>query len=229
MPLEYCCFISYPHGQDNVLQPLMKEFLEGLRAEIYAQTRKRLWIDFECLQGGDRWNDKLGSDLCKSVCMIVVYTPLYFDPENAFCGREYKAMEILEEKRLKLLPPQNLRNHGLIIPIVLRGEKRLPSVIKSHQYYSFNDIELADPQVKVRQKYSAEIKKIAEYIVERCFEFEGLIVDPCSDCDQFVLPSESETKAYLKNIWGLSASLTQPNAAATQSPTDPFPGRAIAG
>jgi hypothetical protein len=225
MPLEYCCFISYPHGQDNVLQPLMKEFLEGLRSEVYAQTRKRVWIDFECLQGGDRWSDKLGSELCKSVCMIVVYTPLYFDQENAFCGREYRAMELLEEKRLKLLPPQN-RNHGLIIPIVLRGEKRLPSVIKSHQYYSFNDIELADPQVKIRQKYSAEIKKIAEYILDRCYEFDGLKVDPCTECDQFVLPSENETRAYLQTISGLSVSLTPLNAPAPNTPPDPFPGRA---
>jgi TIR domain-containing protein len=226
MPLEYCCFISYPHGQQNVLKPLMTEFLEGLRSEVYAQTKKKLWIDFECLQGGDRWSDKLASELCKSVCMIVVYTPLYFDPENAFCGREYKAMEMLEEKRLKLLPARSDRNHGLIIPIVLRGEKRLPSVIKSHQYYSFNDIELADPQVKIRQKYSAEIRKIADYIIDRCYEFEGLQDDPCKECDEYVLPSETETKAYLQTILGLSVSVTQLNAPASKNPTDPFPGRA---
>ena len=224
MPIEYCCFISYPHGQGNVLQPLMKEFLEGLRAEVSAQTRKRIWIDFECLEGGDRWNDKLAIDLCKSVCMIVVYTPLYFDPENAFCAREYSAMEMLEEKRLRLLASAS-RNHGLIIPIVLRGEKRLPSVIKSHQYYKFDDLDLADPQVKIRQRYAREINRIAEYIIDRCYEFDSIGSDPCTECDTFALPNHDETRAYIQKVLDLRVG-PDPLKTSSGAPTDPFPGRA---
>jgi TIR domain-containing protein len=224
MPIEYCCFISYPHGQGNVLQPLMKEFLDGLRAEVSAQTRKRIWIDFECLQGGDRWNDQLATDLCRSICMIVVYTPLYFDSDNAFCAREYSAMELLEEKRLRLLASAN-RTHGLIIPIVLRGEKRLPAVIRSHQYYRFDDLDLADPQVKIRQRYSREIKEIAEYIIDRCYEFDSAGSDPCVECDNFTLPTHDETKAYIEKVLGLKANLDPPKPSSSV-PTDPFPGRA---
>ncbi|MFY9608644.1 MAG: toll/interleukin-1 receptor domain-containing protein [Blastocatellia bacterium] len=223
MPIEYCCFISYPHGQDNVLKPLMKEFFDGLRAEVYAQTRKRIWIDFECLQEGDRWNDKLATDLCKSICMVVVYTPLYFDAENAFCAREYSAMELLEEKRLRLLASAS-RTHGLIIPIVLRGEKRLPSVIKRHQYYKFDDLDLADPQVKVRQRYASEIHKIAEYIIDRCYEFDRMGSDPCTECDTFTLPSHAETKAYIERVLDIRVSLDLETS--LNEPTDPFPGRA---
>ncbi len=38
MPLEYCSFISYPHGQDNVMRPFVEDFEKGLSIEINSQN-----------------------------------------------------------------------------------------------------------------------------------------------------------------------------------------------
>lgn len=213
MPLLYSCFISYPHGQDNVLQPFVEDFAKGLKNEIYAQTRKEVWTDFSRLQGGHLLNEKLAPDLCKSVCMIVLYTPLYFDVEHTYCAREYRAMELLEEKRLRFLKERVNKGNGLIIPIILRGEKRFPRVIKDkRQYYRFDDIDLADPEIKIRRRYAPQIREISEYIVEWCARLDALPPDACGDCDDFLLPNELEARKYVENVLGHHSPM-------------PFPGR----
>src|SRR5688572_26629049 len=115
MPYEYCCFISYPHGQNNVLVPLIKKIVEALEKEIGTQIRQEVWLDSKFLQGGHIIQDEIGARLCKSACMILFYTPLYFDSEHLYCARELKAMQYLEERRLKLLKE---KGNGLIIPVI---------------------------------------------------------------------------------------------------------------
>jgi len=53
MAFEYCCFISYPHGQDEVLVSIVDDFVQGLKREIGAQDRRPLWFD-QVLTGGRR-------------------------------------------------------------------------------------------------------------------------------------------------------------------------------
>ena len=51
MAFEFCCFISYPHGQENVLVPIVDDFIEGLKRDIGALDRRPLWFD-QVLTGG---------------------------------------------------------------------------------------------------------------------------------------------------------------------------------
>ena len=75
-----------------------------------------------------RLDEEIGPDLCKSACMILIYTPLYFDTEHIYCARELKAMqESGSTAPLRLIGD---KGKGLIIPIVLRGEKTLPKGLK---------------------------------------------------------------------------------------------------
>src|SRR5215813_7841987 len=120
MPYDYCCFVSYPHGQKDVLVPLVSKIVEALQKEIGSQLRQEIWLDRNFLQGGNRLDPAIGSNLCKSACMIFVYTPLYFDSEHIYCAQEFKAMQDLEQQRLESL---KAKENGLIIPIILRGEK----------------------------------------------------------------------------------------------------------
>src|ERR1700743_854624 len=139
MAYDYCCFISYPHGQDNVLVPFVEDFVSGLELEIKAITRKKVWTDYNFLKGGNRLDEEVGPGICKSVCMILLYTPLYFDCDHTYCAREFKAMQDLETKRMAVLAD---KGKGLIIPIVLRGEKRFPKALSEKRlYYKFTDIE----------------------------------------------------------------------------------------
>jgi len=198
MAFEYCCFISYPHGQQDVLVPFVQDLVDGLKTEIHAQSRKKIWIDYDFLEGGDRLDATVGRDLCKSACMILIYTPLYFDREHTYCARELQGMQKLEERRLALL---NDPGEGLIIPIVLRGEKRFPEALKKKRiFYRFTDIEFNNPEDIIRHKYSAQIKEIAEYIIDRCETLDEVADKLLSDCHGFNLPTEEDAKMFVETV-----------------------------
>ena len=196
MPYEYCCFVSYPHGQNNVLVPLVQKIVEALEKEIGAQIRKRVWLDSNFLQGGNIINSEIGSKLCKSACMILFYTPLYFDREHLYCAQELKAMQDLEEQRLKLLKE---KGNGLIIPIILRGEKKYPLSTR-YKYYKFTDIEMNDPIEQIPLKYAKEIRSIAEYIIERYEELDAVAHLLPSNCNEYSLPSEDDAQRFVENV-----------------------------
>lgn len=196
MAFEYCCFISYPHGQEDVLVPIVDDFVTGLKKEIGAQDRRPLWFD-QVLTGGRRIDEAIGAGICKSACMIMLYTPLYFDEEHVYCARELKAMQDLEQERLALL---NDKSYGLIIPVILRGEKRFPEAMKKGKFYDFTQFLFNSPSDKIREKYAAQIKEIAAYILDRCDSLEAAEKDPEHNCDLYPLPSVAEAKAFVENV-----------------------------
>ncbi len=215
MAFDFCCFISYPHGQDDVLVPFVKDFVEGLSKEVKSQSRTPIWIDYQYLKGGSRIDGKIAPSLCKSACMIVFYTPLYFDAEHTYCARELRAMEKLEEARLAHLKD---KGDGLIITVILRGAKKFPKALEAkRKYYRFDDIDLSDPADKIQVRYASKIREIAEYILERYDSLVEVAGDIKQDCDQFCLPSEEETREYIAKLLGRKEKPV---------PADPFPGGA---
>jgi len=198
MAFEYCCFISYPHGQDDVLVPIVKDFVEALKQEVGAQERRPPWFD-QTLTGGKWVDEAIGAGLCKSACMIMLYTPLYFDEEHVYCAQELKAMQDLETERLKFLRDKTT---SLIIPVILRGEKRFPEVMKKRHCYDFTQFLFNSPSEKISQKYAAQIKEIAAYVADRCYSLELEVNDPGHDCNQYPLPSVEAAKAFVKNVLG---------------------------
>lgn len=197
MSFEFSCFISYPHGQKNVLVPFINDFVDGLEKEIYAQTSKTVFVD-KFLEGGDWLDEKIGPNLCRSACMILFYTPLYFATEHIYCARELKAMQDLEEKRLKLLGD---KGKGLIIPIVLRGEKKFPNALRNKRlYYNFTAIEFNNPSDILQVKYSKEIKEIAQYIVDRCDQLDEIFHQLSHNCSAFRLPDDDEARQFVETV-----------------------------
>ncbi len=116
-------------------------------------------------------------------------------------------MEILEEERRKKLEDKIERDLGLIIPVILRGPDKFPSAIKAkRQHYQFDEIDLADPEVKIRSRYASQIRMIAKYIIN-CYEkldelSDHMNVDLCSSCNEFILPSDDDVKDYVEGILG---------------------------
>ena len=102
---EWACFISYRYGDDELTQSFIKELHRALKSYINANFvgKLKVYWDENRLQGGDLIDQELATNLCKSVCMILVYTPFYFDKDHRYCSREYKAMEILEQQRSKAI------------------------------------------------------------------------------------------------------------------------------
>lgn len=114
MPFQYACFISYRHGQRKLAERIINDLYETLSGELELLRDEQVFLDRERLRGGYFYNEALAEALCHSACMIVVFTPTYFSRNHTYCAREYKAMEELEKKRLRLLSGSVHKNRGLI-------------------------------------------------------------------------------------------------------------------
>jgi hypothetical protein len=217
MPVKYACFISYRHSrvsERSLLKRVTDYLYKALCSEIEALTSKQVAIDLERLKGGQFYNEQIASDLCKSACLIVVYSPTYFDHENTYCAREYLAMEDLEVERRKLFKDPDLRNYGVIIPIVFRGFDYLPEGIKSKRLcFDFKEFDEYETDRELGRRYGKQIRMIADYVVKCCNTFEAVADDICVGCEEFDLPSEERVRPWLTELKS-----TRPARA-------PFPGR----
>ena len=200
MPVKYACFISYRHSRvsDRSLLKRVTDYLyRSLRSEIEALNTKGVAIDVDRLKGGDFYNKQIANDLCQSACMIVVYVPTYFDRDHTYCAREYRAMERLEEERLKLLDPV-LRKHGLIIPIVFRGFDHVPDEIKRNRLcYNFSEFDEYESHRETHRRFGKFIREIAAYVVKCAETLDEVAEDVCIECDEFALPSEAQIRSWL--------------------------------
>jgi hypothetical protein len=197
MPFQHSCFVSYRHTQVDIVQELVK----SLKTELSRWVDLDVYIDKERLKGGDFYNAELAKALCESVCLIVVYTPTYFSSKNTYCAREFKAMETLEKQRLEKLDLIGGDKHGLIIPIVYRGDKKLPDDIKSKRHcHFFEEFQISGHDTLDNPEYAQKIKEIAEYIEERCEELSSVEDEVCRPCEAFSIPSEEEIRDWLISV-----------------------------
>jgi hypothetical protein len=215
MSFEYACFISYRHHEQSLLaEKFISDLSSALRNELALMIEEDLYLDRERMRGGTFFNPSLARALCKSVCMIVIYTPTYFSKTHPYCAREYRAMEHLEQLRLAKLDRTFSRECGLIIPIVLRGEASLPEDIRANRhYYSFERFSLTSREIAKNKQFEQMVRDIASVIHARKQMFDALGEDLTCDCDEFNFPSNEDISPWLE---------------AVSAPANPFPFRANA-
>ena len=201
MPFTNVCFISYRHGGQEHSRKLIESFYQTLAGQLDLYIPgSRVYLDARRLRGGDFFDQELASQLCRSVCMILLFNPFYFDLSNPYCAREYRAMVGLEQQRLGLLPQGAAQRKSLIIPVVIRGEESLPEELKRHrQYYSFAKTLLGPADFRQR-RCMEHIFKIAGDIFDRYQMFRSAGIDPCSQCDTFQFPTELEIRDWLTEV-----------------------------
>jgi hypothetical protein len=189
MPISHSCFISYRHGQHELMMRFVEQLHEALASELEALTDLKIYRDTLRLQGGDFYNAALARSLCESVCMVMIFTPTYFSPEHRYCAREFAAMSALEKSR-----PHVGTEHGLIIPVVLRGFDELPVIIRSNrQVYRFERYSVSGPKLIRNRRFDAEIQRMAQYIAARVHELR----DDAFDCSGFDIPGEGDVNELL--------------------------------
>ena len=199
MPLRNACFVSYQHGQYDLMKEFIADFSVALRAELEPMLGSQgMYLDQDRLQGGDLFNEALARNLFESATMIMVYTPTYFHRERTYCAREYKAMEILERQRLGRLGFPVDRNHGLIVPVVLRGARHLPEEVRRcRQYYDFEGFQLGGRRLSRHARFAPAIRGIAGYIYDRYCEQSTLPEELFEGAEQFCLPDEGAIRSLL--------------------------------
>lgn len=198
MDFEFSCFISYRGGEQEFTKNLMEDLSKALSSELELLLDEGVYYDKARLEGGNKIDPTLAKSLCRSLCMVVVFTSGYFSKTRPYCAREYLAMERLEEARQKLLVD---KSNGLIIPIIVRDKEDFPpSIRRKRNYYDFTKLLPDDDRgLSKPHDYGLVIMKIAGYIKQRYRELKELD-DPCAPCTEFRLPDQEDAVEWIEAL-----------------------------
>jgi hypothetical protein len=178
---EYGCFISYVHAREELMREFMASLVPALKGELEPLVRNGVYLDNDRLATGTKHEHALGRVLCASACWVLIYVPQYL--EHDYCMREFRAMQILEERRRRALGHRLPREKGMILPIVLRGDKaELPEQITSSMYLEFTQYTVASPKINVNESSMNEIRELASYVKE-IFKLGAHLSEDCSEFD----------------------------------------------
>jgi hypothetical protein len=186
MCIKWACFISYPHAQGDLVKNFTKQLRTALENEIGTCFPKGVgvYMDELRLEPGFDWHQALTMAICESVCMIVVFVPVY--EEKIYCLREFAAMEHIEEKRKKKLGGKYDATRRMILPIILRGDPDdLPLKISDIHYSDFSQFTLATLNITTNVEYTETIRKITAGIFRLYRDIRYLK----HDCSSFRAPS----------------------------------------
>src|SRR6187402_1143566 len=172
MAIRYACFVSYVHGNGQLLQSFKEAVTNALRDELEAFFDE-LWIDKEMLDvPGQDLESTLAQAICQSVCVVVLFVPKYSSRE--WCMRELATALRIEKERLAQLKSTNLRQ-SLVIPIMLRGEEDdLPAELRSKLWGDFRAFSLRNPDVVKDEQQYKTIQDIAKHIYKVYKQMEDL-------------------------------------------------------
>ncbi len=191
---QHACFISY-RNKDKLLNEFAQQIFEALKSELdtYFEEDTPIFFDKEELQGGHILHAKINGAICRSVCMIVIFTSNYLSKKKWFCALELYGMLQCEAARMEVMKIKK-PEYSLIIPIVLRSPEYLPNILTKRLYYDFSKFTLMEADIIANENYVNKIKEIAAYIHESYQEMKDFENDICTACEQFALP-DTETAA----------------------------------
>jgi hypothetical protein len=193
------CFVSYRHTDDPDAHAFVKAFVRQLKKQLkWWLPNAPIFFDEDGLKVGDRFNDELAFQLCRSACMVMFFSPLHFDVLHPYCALEYQAMLLLEEKRLGAAE-EDLRNKGLIFPVVFRGLDCLPREISGSRGYENFDHIVVESDFEQRD-CQQRLMEIARQIYSRYVALSNAGVFDTMDCRQFRFPNKGQIQIWLNEV-----------------------------
>ena len=187
----YHCFISWPHTKSTDVSDCarnVKKLIEEYLA--ISVPNPRVFLDETGIPGGAEWQETLRHVLCKSVTMIAICAPIYYDPSHKWCGLEWAAMDMLSQKRLV---GERVK---AVIPIIIRirEDEPLPDAISRLQYFDFSSITTVGKRYYKTSECRENIKKIVNCIDDIASLLARRQVS--ADCENFEIPPESAFAGY---------------------------------
>ena len=187
MGYNHACFISYkrPPKKKDVggLAPAKPpkphfwlQFAEEFQRQLepYLNTTVRSFRD-EQLQPGSNYPSDLSVNLCRSVCMVALVVPEYF--ESPWCTAEWNAMAAFEAKRL------GQGKHGLIIPVTCVGD---PDTLRP-LFGPRQDVDLRNIVNPIKQLSSIRSLTKIKAIADTVNKLAKTVPAPDIECDNFSL------------------------------------------
>jgi hypothetical protein len=186
MDYDYACFISYkrpptPSYPPGVIPRKPTKHIWLQLAETFEQkldqflnTNVRIFRD-EMLQPGVEYPKHISKSLCRSMCMVALVVPEYF--ESKWCRAEWAAMETFELGRL------GKEKQELIIPVVCVGDiDNLKAFFGTRQGVDLRNIVSPSKQLNTLEN----LRKIAS-IASTINALANRLPPPDIDCDNYSL------------------------------------------
>jgi hypothetical protein len=193
------CFVSYRHTDDADAHAFVKAFVRQLRKQLmWWLPHAPVYFDEEGLKIGDRFSDELAFQLCSSACMVMFFSPLHFDVRYPYCALEYHAMLDLERRRLRL-GAADLRNRGLIFPVIFRGVECLPAEISDSRQFENFDYVIVESDFELRESQQ-RLKGLAHGIFQRYQALNNAGVFDSAECNQFRFPERAAIQGWLNSV-----------------------------
>lgn len=195
MPFRYSCFISYRRSGQTIVDRFVRDLREALSVELAPLLDLEVFDDTRSISGGEPWEEAIAEALCRSVVMIVVFTPTYLSESHTHGARELQAMLRLEAQRLQAVGHAGQK--GMIIPVVLRGPDLLPNELRERQGYNFDRFMTGDTKIYRSPGFHRSMREMASFIYEWHEVLRAAPDDLCADCNQFRLPSAEDVRPWL--------------------------------
>jgi hypothetical protein len=199
MTFEWCCFISHRLAKGTLAVGILADFREALANELELQLDEKVYVSEGELKAGDFLDPALEQALCRSACMVLLFTGKYFSKTHLYCAREFLAMKKLEESRLMELNVTGGKEHGLIIPVVLRDLDHLPKQLRKRMWCDFQEFQQAEEGIAKPKAYFEEIRKLGAYIAARCRELSAIPEDDDA-CRSFHFPDDDEVRQFILEL-----------------------------
>ena len=197
MSFTNACFISYRHA--GAASEIVRRLCSTLSEQLaLLSANYPVYVDTKRLLPGDYLDDELAEQLCRSTCMVLLFTPEYFDLEHPYCAREYAGMQKIEETRRDALPAA-YRNKSLVIPVVIRGEKHVPDELKPKLCASLDDVLLIASDVR-KKAVVRRVRQVAEAVFERITAMRQAGGNLTQNCSQFRFPTTQEIDPWLRTV-----------------------------
>jgi TIR domain len=220
MSFQHACFISYRNGDredkgkdprrqdiEDTINAFARDLRDELQRELLTQVNPRKCLvfldqDSDCLKPGDHLMSTLGQAVCKSVCMIVIFTRHYLDHKHLVCAAELEGMLRRLNHRCETLGLPAEQSNTWIATAVFRESERVPHILKEHLYYDFTGYVNSSQPLRDNPTYRKYIKNLAKKIAdfwESLDEHESA-VDFCADCGTFALLDTGTHRDELVNF-----------------------------
>jgi hypothetical protein len=208
MSFKHACFISYRNGDRNdknldtrsqdiqdTLNAFAKDLRDELKRELLTHTNNRKCLIFldqdkpDCWKEGDPLMQTFSNAVCKSVCMIVVFTRHYLDKDHLTCAAELEGMLRRLDARCEKIGIKTENSTNWIATAVFREPDRVPDILKKNLFFDFTGYENSSTPLRDNKEYQKNIKTLAKSIADFWEELDQnhSTIDFCDDCATFAL------------------------------------------
>jgi hypothetical protein len=179
---EHYCFISWPHIENDYLAEAAMHIRDGLIGRLSDSIpRPSVFLDLTSVPGGAIWRTHLTRALCRSITMVAICVPIYYDATHRWCGLEWAAMDVLNTRRI------SRPEFNSIIPVIVRTGN-LPAAVSRIQPVDISGVITSGSYFRTN-----EFRRKLEEIMQRIESVADALArqNSTAGCDQFKFPKKS--------------------------------------